>query len=47
MRARDVMTAEVVTVQPNTTVLEIARLMLERRLSAVPVIDSQGISPGS
>ena len=42
MRARDVMTAEVVTVQPDTTVQAIARLMLERRLSAVPVVDSQG-----
>ena len=40
MRARDVMTAEVVTVAPETTVPEIAALLIERRISAVPVLEA-------
>jgi CBS domain-containing protein len=39
MRARDVMTAEVVSVTPETTVPEIAALLIQRRISAVPVLD--------
>jgi CBS domain-containing protein len=42
MEARDVMTAPVVTVQPDTPVSEIASLMLTRRISAVPVVDASG-----
>ena len=38
MNAADIMTREVVTVTPDTAVAEIARLMLERRVSAVPVV---------
>ncbi len=36
--AADIMTREVVTVSPDTLVLEIARLLVERRISAVPVV---------
>ena len=39
MKARDVMTPKVVTVTANMKVREIANLMIERRISAVPVID--------
>lgn len=42
MDAQDIMTAEVVTVGPNTTVREIAALLLERRISATPVVDTTG-----
>lgn len=42
MEARDVMTALVVTVRPQTSVEEVAGLMLERRISAVPVVDDKG-----
>jgi CBS-domain-containing membrane protein len=42
MKARDVMTAPVVTVPPETSVSEIARLLIERRISAVPVVDRSG-----
>lgn len=38
MRARDVMTAPVVTVGPETAVPEIAKLLTERQISAVPVV---------
>ena len=42
IRARDVMTSPVITVKAITTVKEVARLFLERRISATPVLDDQG-----
>ena len=42
MKARDVMTDDVISVDPETSVQSIARLLLERRISAVPVIGSNG-----
>jgi CBS domain-containing protein len=42
MEAKDVMTTPVVTVRPETPVEEVAKLMLERRISAVPVVDRGG-----
>lgn len=42
MLAKDVMTTSVVTVLPGTEVREIAALFLERRISAVPVLDGDG-----
>jgi CBS-domain-containing membrane protein len=41
MKVRDVMTPNVVSVTADTAVPEIATLMLERRISAVPVIDAK------
>lgn len=41
MLARDVMTTAVVTVSPETGIREIARLLTERRISAVPVVDAK------
>jgi CBS domain-containing protein len=42
MKALEVMTKDVVTVNPQTTVKEIAELMTEHRISGVPVVDSGG-----
>ena len=42
MRAKDIMTTSVVSATPETNVAEVARLLLERHISAVPVIDSGG-----
>jgi CBS domain-containing protein len=42
MRVDEVMTRDVTTVAPETPVREIARLMVERRVSAVPVVDAAG-----
>lgn len=42
MRARDIMTASVVTVSPETRVPDIARVLLERCISALPVVDGAG-----
>lgn len=46
MQARDVMTTPVLTVTTDVTVREVARLLLERRISAVPVVDDKGILLG-
>jgi CBS domain-containing protein len=42
LRARDLMTPDVVTVPPETPVLAVARLLAERGFSAVPVTDADG-----
>ena len=39
MRAIDVMTSEVISVDENSTVTAVARLLAERGISAVPVVD--------
>ena len=41
MQAQDVMTAVVATIPADATVREAAMLMLERRISALPVMDSK------
>jgi CBS domain-containing protein len=39
MKASDIMTAPVIAIGPRTPVREIAALLLEKRISAVPVVD--------
>ena len=46
MKVRDVMTGSVVSVTPNETVQEIARLLLQQRISAVFVVDDAGLPVG-
>jgi CBS-domain-containing membrane protein len=43
MYARDVMTTDVISVAPETTIGEIAALLIQHRISAVPVIDTGAI----
>jgi CBS domain-containing protein len=38
MQAQNVMTTKVVTVAPDMPVTEIAKLLVERQISAVPVV---------
>lgn len=42
MRVDDIMARDVVSVPPDASVREIASLMLERRISGVPVVDAEG-----
>lgn len=42
MLAIDVMTPAVVTASPETTIPELCRLMLESRISALPIVDGKG-----
>jgi CBS domain-containing protein len=46
MKAADVMTTEVVTVGPDASILEAARLMLQRKISGLPVVDAAGTLVG-
>src|SRR6516225_2714920 len=42
MRAHQIMTRRVVTVKPETTILEAANLMLHHHVSGLPVVDASG-----
>jgi CBS domain-containing protein len=42
MKAKDVMTSTVISVQPDATILQAARQMLQHRISGLPVIDHGG-----
>ncbi len=46
MKASDVMSRTVATVSPETTVREVAELLLNRHISAVPVVDGAGTVVG-
>jgi CBS domain-containing protein len=42
MRVSDVMTRNVVSIRPDDTILGAARLMLQNRISGLPVVDAEG-----
>jgi CBS domain-containing protein len=42
MKARDVMVSPVITVKPHSSVRQLAKLLLQHRISAVPVVDDAG-----
>lgn len=42
MKAEDVMTRGVITIAPDATVLQAARLMLQHHISGLPVVDKDG-----
>ena len=42
MRAHQIMTRPVVTVTPETTIVEAANVMLQRHISGLPVVDAAG-----
>jgi CBS domain-containing protein len=42
LKAKDLMTRDVITVTPDTEVTEIARLLLEKRFNGVPVVNQKG-----
>ena len=46
MKAQDIMTREVATVRPETSVREIAALMMEKNISGVPVVSDDGAIVG-
>lgn len=46
MKARDVMTRRVISVTPDATVLQAARLMLRHHISGLPVVDAGGALVG-
>ena len=42
MKAKEIMTAPVISVAPDTSVLEAVRAMLQQKISGLPVVDSGG-----
>lgn len=42
MKARDIMNKEVITVNPEDNVEQLVKLLLENKISGVPVVDEQG-----
>ena len=42
MKARDVMVSPVITVGDNDTVRDVAKLLIAKRISAVPVVNGAG-----
>ncbi len=42
MRVRDLMTSEVITCSPDSTVAELMTVMTERRIRHIPVVDGTG-----
>ena len=46
MQAKDLMTTDVVVVAPNSPAPEIARILLDHTISAVPVVDASGAPVG-
>ena len=43
MKAKDIMTAQVVSVGPDSTVGEVADILLTRCISAVPVVEREAL----
>jgi CBS domain-containing protein len=42
MKAEDVMTRKVLSIRPDASIAEMAKLMLENRISGLPVVDDRG-----
>ena len=42
MRAHQIMTRPVISVTPDATIVEAAKIMLRRRVSGLPVVDAAG-----
>ena len=42
LTAKEIMTTEVMTVSPDTSITEAAKLLLEKRINGLPVMDSHG-----
>ena len=42
MKARDIMTVDVITASPDDSVQSLVAAMLEHRISALPVVDAEG-----
>ena len=42
LKAKDIMTTEVITVSPETEITQAARLLLDKRINGAPVVDAAG-----
>jgi CBS domain-containing protein len=46
LKVREIMTTDVITVKPDTTVGELADILAKNKISGVPVVDDQGLVLG-
>ena len=46
MKAKDIMSKEVITVHKNDTIAKIAKVLVEQSISGVPVVDDEGFLVG-
>ena len=42
MRVKDIMTTDVISVSPETEIVQAARILLEKRINGLPVLDTKG-----
>jgi len=42
LKAKDIMTKDVITVKPDTTIEELARLFIKHQISGAPMVDDKG-----
>jgi CBS domain-containing protein len=42
LKAKDIMTKDVITVKPTTTIEDLARIFIEKNISGAPVVDNNG-----
>ena len=42
LKAKDIMMKAVITVEPNTTIEEFARILMQNKISGAPVVDDKG-----
>ncbi len=42
LKAKDIMTRDVITVSPATTIEDLARIFIEKNISGAPVVDDRG-----
>lgn len=42
LKAKDIMTKEVITVHPETEIVQAAKLLLEHHINGLPVVDEEG-----
>ena len=41
-RVKDIMTSDVISVSPETEIVSAARIMIEKRINGLPVVDGKG-----
>ena len=46
IKAKDIMTTNVITVKPETPIRELARIVVENKISGVPVVNDEGLIVG-
>ncbi len=42
MQVKDIMTSPVVSIEPDTSIIQAVRIMLQRHISGLPVVDKDG-----